>query len=126
MTNPLYHRFFGRHEGSIRTFLHLPDGETITYDAFLRLSHRYANLISALGLTPGDRLAVQIAKSPEALAVTAACAAAGVVFLPLNTAYTPPEVDYFVGNSGARLLLCDPASEAALTPIAAARPLPGK
>ena len=40
-------------------------------------------------------------------------------FLPLNTAYTPAEVDYFVTDSGARLLICDGGSRAALAPVAA-------
>ena len=43
---------------------------------------------------------------------------AGVIFLPLNTAYTATEVGYFVENSGARLLLCDPKSAATLAPMA--------
>ena len=43
------------------------------------------------------------------------------IFLPLNTAYTAAELDYFVGNSGARLVLCDrPRPQAALTPVAQA------
>ncbi|MEO1613660.1 MAG: AMP-binding protein, partial [Pseudomonadota bacterium] len=120
MPNPLYDRLFGVHEGSDRDFLILANGRTISYDAFLRLSARFANAVASLGLAPGDRLAVQIAKSPEALAVYAACAAAGVIFLPLNTAYTAAEVSYFVENAEAKLLLCDAAAEEALKPVAAA------
>ncbi|MCR8724221.1 malonate--CoA ligase [Frigidibacter sp. ROC022] len=118
MTNPLYDRLFGQHLGNDRAFLILPDGSTISFDGFLRMAHRYANLLTARGLAPGDRVAMQVPKSPEALAVTAAAVAAGIVFLPLNTAYTAPELDYFIGNSGAGLVLCDPASESALAPIA--------
>ncbi|MEL7466260.1 MAG: malonyl-CoA synthase [Pseudomonadota bacterium] len=120
MPNPLYDRLFGAHEGSDRDFLILADGRTVSYDAFLRLAARFANAIVAAGVKPGDRLAVQIAKSPEALAVYAACAAAGVIFLPLNTAYTAAEVSYFVENAEAKLLLCDGGAEDALKPVAAA------
>ena len=120
MANPLFDRLFGAHADSDRPFLILPDGATITYSDFHRLACRYANAIQSLGLMPGDRLAVQIAKSPEALAVYAGCAAAGVIFLPLNTAYTAAEISYFVENAEAKLLLCDAANEAALTPVAAA------
>jgi malonyl-CoA/methylmalonyl-CoA synthetase len=120
MKNPLYEELFGRHAGSEAPFLHLPGGEAITYDCFLAMVARFANAIAALGLEPGDRLAVQAGKSPEALAVYGACAQAGVIFLPLNTAYTAAEVDYFVGDSGAGLLLCDPSGEAALAPVASA------
>jgi malonyl-CoA/methylmalonyl-CoA synthetase len=120
MTNPLYDAFFGPHRDSDRTFLHLPDGRTISFRAFLDMAARFANALVAAGLEPGDRLAVQVQKSAEALAVYAAAAQAGVIFLPLNTAYTADEVDYFVGNSGARLVLCDPAAEARLGPVVSA------
>jgi malonyl-CoA/methylmalonyl-CoA synthetase len=42
-----------------------------------------------------------------------------VIFLPLNTAYTGAEIAYFIENSGAKLVLCDAARHADLTPIAA-------
>jgi malonyl-CoA/methylmalonyl-CoA synthetase len=51
-------------------------------------------------------------KSPEALALYAACVQAGVIFLPLNTAYTVDELSYFIENSGARMVVCDAASAA--------------
>ncbi len=119
MANPLYDTLFGRHAGRDTPFLHLPDGSTLTHDAFLRMTARFAHRLTELGLAPGDRLALQVEKSPEALAVYAACAQAGVVFLPLNTGYTGDEVAYFVENSGARLLICDGAREEALAPVAA-------
>lgn len=118
MANPLFDTLFGQHTGRHDPFLHLADGTAISYDAFLRRAAQFANLITSAGLVPGDRLAAQVAKSPEALAVYAACAQAGVVFLPLNTAYTPGEVSYFVENSGARMFVCEPHKAGALTPIA--------
>lgn len=120
MANPLFDRLFGKHAGTSRVFLHLADGQTITYADFLRMAAQYAGALTKFGLVPGDRLAVQIAKSPQALAVYAACAQAGVIFLPLNTAYTADEVSYFVENSGARLVLCDQAKHAAMVPVAQA------
>ncbi len=119
MANPLYDRLFGAHTGAQTAFLILPDGAVITHDAFLRRAAQFANAITEMGLVAGDRLAVQIGKSPEALMVYAACAQAGVIFLPLNTAYTAPEVEYFVENAGAKLLLCDAAKQESLTPVAA-------
>ena len=59
---------------------------------------RFANVIERLGLVVGDRLAAQIEKSAEGLALYAACIQSGVIFLPLNTAYTPAEISYFVGD----------------------------
>ncbi len=119
MANPLYDALFGRHTGQNTPFLQLPDGRTITHNEFIKSAARYANAFTAKGLEAGDRVAVQIGKSPDALALYAACVQAGLVFLPLNPGYTPAEVDYFVSNSGAGLLVCDPASLEALTTIAA-------
>ncbi len=118
MTNPLYDRLFARHAGKDTVFLHLPDGETVTHAAFLALAAQIAHVLVDSGLNPGDRLAAQIDKSPEALALYAACAQTGVIFLPLNTAYTAQELTYFIENSGARLVVCDPARADDLTPIA--------
>ncbi|TCO70817.1 malonate--CoA ligase [Rhodovulum euryhalinum] len=118
MANPLYDTLFGRHAGQTTPFLHLPDGTTLSHDAFLRKAARFAHAIHALGLTHGDRLAVQVEKSPAALALYAACVQAGVIFLPLNTAYTPAEVSYFLENSGARLFVCDGAHAGTLTAVA--------
>ncbi|MBY8975388.1 malonyl-CoA synthase [Rhodobacteraceae bacterium NNCM2] len=118
MPNPIYDTLFGRYAGKETTFLTLGDGSTVTHDAFLRMAARYAHVLNELGATTGDRVAVQIAKSPEALAVYAACIQAGIVFLPLNTAYTADEVAYFVENSGAKVLVCDARSKDALAPIA--------
>lgn len=120
MTNPLYDGLFGCHAGQQTPFLFLADGTTLTHDGFLRLAARYAHGFVGLGLKPGDRVAVQIAKSPESLALYAACVQAGLVFLPLNTAYTASEVSYFVENSGARLFICDGKDHASLTPVAQA------
>ncbi len=117
MANPLFDTLFGQHRGKNTPFLHLENGDSLSYAAFLDRAAQFAGLLSSSGLDAGDRVAVQIAKSPEALAVYAACAQAGFVFLPLNTAYTADEVSYFVENSGAKVLLCDPVGAAALKSI---------
>ncbi|SLN65084.1 Long-chain-fatty-acid--CoA ligase [Roseovarius albus] len=120
MTNPLYDTLFGQHKGKNTVFLQMANGSTVTHDDFLQLASQYANLFTQLGVQPGDRVAVQIAKSPQALAIYAACVQAGIVFLPLNTAYTADEVSYFAENSGARLILCDDKRHNELEPIAKA------
>ncbi|EAR50512.1 malonyl-CoA synthase [Oceanicola granulosus HTCC2516] len=116
--NPLYDHLFGRHAGSDVTFLHLPD-EALSYSAFLARAAGFAHALSRLGLAPGDRVAVQLDKSAGMLAVYAACVQAGLVFLPLNTAYTPAEVDYFLGDSGARLFLTPTRAAGELGTLAA-------
>ena len=119
MPNLLYDALFQPHEKSGKIFLILRDGREISFEAFLATAARFAHVMAEAGIAVGDRVALQARKSPEALAVYAACVAMGAVFLPLNTAYTPAEIGYFVTDSGARLLICDGASRTALAPVAA-------
>jgi malonyl-CoA/methylmalonyl-CoA synthetase len=119
MPNPAFDRFFAPHAGRSTPFLILPDGQTLTHAAFLDRAARMATALASHGVTPGDRVAAQVPKSPDALALYAACAMAGAVFLPLNTAYTPVELDHFLTDSGARLFLADPAQADSRAPVAA-------
>ncbi|MCQ0970219.1 malonyl-CoA synthase [Paracoccus sp. TK19116] len=109
MTNSLFDALMGDHRGSDRDFLILPDGATLTYGDIDRMSARLANLLVAEGVAPGDRVAVQVEKSPEALALFLATIRAGAVFLPLNTAYTPAEIAYFIKDAEPAFVVCDPA-----------------
>ncbi len=118
MSNPLYDQLFRPHAGRSDAFLHLPDGRVIDYSAFISLAAQYAHALNGAGLSPGDRLAVQVQKSPEALALYAACVQTGIVFLPLNTGYTSDELAYFIEDSGAGMVVCDPESRAVVLPIA--------
>ncbi|WP_343561070.1 malonate--CoA ligase [Kiloniella sp. b19] len=118
VTNPLYDSLFAIHADRTTPFLHLQDGRILTHRDFLALSARMARVMVQIGLRPGDRVAVQVDKSPEALALYAACVQAGLVFLPLNTAYTVEELSYFIENSGASLVVCSPTREDALLSVA--------
>lgn len=89
-------------------FIRTADGRTIRYGEAFSLSARYANVLRAKGVTAGDRVAVQVEKSPEALILYLACLRAGAVFLPLNTAYTLTELDYFIGDATPRIVVCAP------------------
>jgi malonyl-CoA/methylmalonyl-CoA synthetase len=73
-----------------------------------------------LGVAPGDRVAVQVEKSPEAFLLYLACLRAGAVFVPLNTAYTPAELSYFLSDAEPRLFVVQPEVEASLKPVARA------
>jgi malonyl-CoA/methylmalonyl-CoA synthetase len=119
MSNPLYDALFGIHAGKVAPFLHLPEGRVISYAAFLVMTARFAHSVTGMGLVAGDRVAVQVEKSTEMLALYAACVQAGLVFLPLNTGYTTEELRYFIEDSGARLVVCDPAKREALATMAA-------
>ena len=107
MNNPLYDNLFGVHAENDDPFLYLLNGKTITYKQFLATSRKMANTLLEMGLEPGDCVAIQVEKSPEMLNIYAACAQAGLVFLPLNLSYTVAELEYFIENSEARLIICD-------------------
>ncbi|MGA1180880.1 MAG: malonate--CoA ligase [Marivivens sp.] len=119
MTNPLYDTLFGRHAGSEAPFLYPEGGAPISHAGFLAMAARLSNAITSLGLVPGDRVAAQIDKSPDALALYAACVQGGFVFLPLNTAYTAAELGYFLSDSGAKLVVASDAAEARVAPLVA-------
>lgn len=118
MANYLYDEIFGCHRGKSDPFLILQDGSQISFDQFLDQAAQFAHVFQTAGLAPGDRVAVQVHKSAEALAIYAGAVQAGVIFLPLNTAYKAAELEYFVENSGAKLFICDPANAADLKPMA--------
>ena len=107
MNNPLYDNLFGVHTENDDPFLYLLNGKTITYRQFLATSRKMANTLLEMGLEPGDCVAIQVEKSPEMLNIYAACAQAGLVFLPLNPSYTVAELEYFIENSEASLIICD-------------------
>ena len=119
MKNPLFEALFAALQGQERSFLILSDGRQISGGAVSAQVARFAHALAEQGLVAGDRLAVQVTKSPESLALYGAALALGAVFLPLNTAYTAAELDYFIGNATPRLLICDPARAVELMPLAA-------
>lgn len=119
MANTLYDALFAPHEGKTTPFLHMPDGAVISHAAFLETVGRMSNALKSLNVDPGDRVAVHVEKSAQALALYAACVKSGVVFLPLNTGYTPAELAYFVDDSKPALFVCDPVEAEALAAIAA-------
>jgi len=101
-------------------FVEQIDGRHWSYRDILDETARVANTLVSLGIQPGDRVAAQVDKSVSLVALYLGTIRAGAVFLPLNTAYTLTEVEYFISDAKPALLVCDPAAEAALRPIAAA------
>ena len=82
-----------------RPFVELPDGSVISYGEIDARTGRLALLFRRLGVTPGDRIAVQTEKTVEGLFVYLAAVRAGAVYLPLNPAYTVGEVRYFLSDA---------------------------
>jgi acyl-CoA synthetase (AMP-forming)/AMP-acid ligase II len=86
----------------------LQDGRSVSYRQTADIAQRIAARLVADGVTPGDRVAMQVPKSPEAIALYLATLQIGAVFLPLNTAYTGAEMRYFLGDAQPRVLVCAP------------------
>ncbi len=95
-----------------RTLFDVPGGRCWSYAELVALSGQLANLLQASAVKPGDRLAVQVHKSVEAIALYLAAVRCGAVFLPLNTAYTRAEADYFLDDAEPAVFVCDSAREA--------------
>ena len=106
--NTLFDRIRARMPAPDKLFLETESGRRLSYGDVLRETGRLANCLVGLGVTPGDRVAVQVEKSPEALLLYLATVRAGAVFLPLNPAYTLRELEYFVRDAEPRLIVCDP------------------
>jgi malonyl-CoA/methylmalonyl-CoA synthetase len=79
---------------------------------------RMAHALSALGVTAGDRIAVQVEKSAENLLLYISSLRVGAVYLPLNTAYTLSELAYFIGDAEPVLIICDPAARQGVAGVA--------
>ena len=75
--------------------------------AFFDLSARISTVLLEAGVKPGDRVAAQVPKSIQALALYVACVQTGAVFLPLNTAYTTTELRYFIDDAAPQVLVVD-------------------
>src|SRR5262249_7652099 len=111
MSSYLFAQFRVRVPGASAAFIRTADGRVLTYGGMLALSARLAHALVSLGVEPGDRVAVPVAKSPEAIALYLACLRAGAVSLPLNTAYTKAEIAYFVGDAEPALFVAAPGKE---------------
>jgi len=115
MTNPLYDALLGIHANNPNTFILDPQqDQSVSYADFIKRTAQFANVIQGAGLAPGDRLVAQIGKSVSALALYAGCVQSGVVYLPLNSAYTVKELEYFLSDSEASALICDTDADAGL------------
>ncbi|UDL87342.1 malonyl-CoA synthase [Mesorhizobium sp. PAMC28654] len=112
MSNHLFDAFRSRMPAADRLLLEADDGRSLTYGDMLARSAQLAHALLQLDVEPGDRIAVQVEKSPEALLLYLACVRAGAVFLPLNTAYTLTELGYFFEDAEPRVIVCDPARAA--------------
>ena len=100
MTGSLYEQLRAAFPADLeRPFLQSPAGRRYSYRDLDLESGRLAALLADLGAEPGERIAVQVEKSPEAVLLYFACLRVGAIYLPLNTAYGPDELAYFLSDS---------------------------
>lgn len=76
-----------------------PDGRRWSYRDLDQETAKLAGLFHSLGVRKGERIAVQVDKSPEALFAYLACVRAGLIYLPLNTAYRVDEIAFLLGDA---------------------------
>src|SRR5258708_1428904 len=102
-----------------RLAIETQDGAHISYGDLIARAGQMANVLVARGVKPGDRVAVQVEKSVANIVLYPGTVRAGGVYLPLNTAYTLNELDYFITDAEPSLVVCDPSKAEGLTAIAA-------
>src|SRR4051794_7921412 len=115
----LFSRLFDNLDDPHRLAIETLDGQRISYGELIARAGRTANVLVARGVKVGDRVAAQTEKSVAALVLYLATVRAGAVYLPLNTAYTLNELDYFIGDAEPSLVVCDPAKAEGIGAIAA-------
>jgi malonyl-CoA/methylmalonyl-CoA synthetase len=118
MASFLYDLLVSRFAAAAKTVIETPDGQKVTTGDLDAGSARLAGVLARLGIGPSDRVAVQVEKSPQAVLLYLACLRAGAIFLPLNTAYTPAEIEYFLSDAAAAVFVCDPGRRERLMPVA--------
>ena len=115
----LFSRLFDRLDDPNRLAIETHDGGRITYGDLIARTGQVANVLIARGVKPGDRVAAQTEKSVAGLVLYLATVRAGAVYLPLNTAYTLNELDYFITDAEPSVVVCDPSKAKGIGAIAA-------
>src|ERR1700720_854012 len=115
----LFSRLFDGLDDPTRLAIETTDGQRISYGDLISRAGQMANVLVDRGVKPGDRVAAQTEKSVPGLVLYLAAVRAGAVYLPLNTAYTLNELEYFITDAEPSLVVCDPSKAKGIRPIAA-------
>src|SRR3977135_2817884 len=119
MNANLFSRLFDGLDDPNRLAIETIDGARISYGELISRAGQMANVLVGRGVKPGDRVAAQTEKSVPGLVLYLATVRAGAVYLPLNTAYTLNELEYFIGDAEPSLVVCDPSKADGIGTIAA-------
>src|ERR1700726_4301015 len=115
----LFSRLFDGLDDPKRLAIETVDGKHISYGDLIARAGQVANVLVDRGVKPGDRVAAQTEKSVPGLVLYLAAVRAGAVYLPLNTAYTLNELEYFMTDAEPSLVVCDPSKAEGIGAIAA-------
>jgi malonyl-CoA/methylmalonyl-CoA synthetase len=115
----LFSRLFDGLDDPSRLAIETLDGQRISYADLVARAGKTANVLVERGVKPGDRVAAQTEKSVPGLVLYLATVRAGAVYLPLNTAYTLNELDYFITDAEPSLVVSDPSKAEGVGAIAA-------
>ena len=114
----LYARFHEVFKQRLNQTLLVTDaGDEYRYADMESESARLARFLAATGVVPGDRISVQVAKTPQALCLYLACLRGGFVFHPLNTGYKAGELEYFFADAEPAVVVCDSANLDMIGPL---------
>jgi long-chain acyl-CoA synthetase len=97
-----------------------PDS-VVTYEALGRAVEEVALGLDALGIGPGDRVAILSSNRPEWPICDLAIMALGGVTIPLHHVLPPNQVEYILRDSGARAAVVEGAAEMATIDTIAGR-----
>jgi acetyl-CoA synthetase len=96
-----------------------PGGETTvyTFGQLRELSGKFAGVLAAHGVGPGDRVAGLLPRTPELLITILAAWRLGAVYQPLFTAFGPKAIEHRLEQAGARLVVTDLANRPKLAEV---------
>lgn len=80
-------------------------GRVYSYRELLLHSQKFAALLQQMSVSAGDRVLVQVEKSPEVIPLYLAVLQLGAVWVPINPAYTLVETDYFIQDAEPQLIV---------------------
>src|ERR1700723_1045095 len=112
------------HFADSHTAIIVPElGIRLTYDSLRRQVWTMANALASVGIRRGDSVAIALPNGLPALVSFLAASIAGTA-APLNPAYPYEEFHFFLGDTGARILLCPPVGAEYVRTAAADRKIP--
>jgi amino acid adenylation domain-containing protein len=103
------HRLFidaaARHGGNVAVVE--PGRGTITYRELDRLSDRVRDRLAAMGVRPGDRVAIYLRKSIDAMAAILGILKAGAAYVPVDPGAPPARDAYIAHNCAVTVVLIE-------------------